>query len=755
MPGPSDSLVNLIEERRRDAAPHAVGPAHDAGDSGAGWRFIAAAVGLSLAATAAPTAIVMLAVTSPALGSPLTAGAMVALLLLAPAAVFLTSGLKGAPWIGRQAALAGPEAEFALLRIGVYTLLILYAVAAAPGECLPAAAAAVFAAWAMLAGILQWPAAPMLRRHGTIVLDVALFSTFLHFGGGAVAGWYPLYLLLIFAAGLRFGPEALIVAAIAAAGGFAAVALSTAFWRDQPALAGGLLFALAVVPACLAGTLHALARARARAQGAEAERQTTLRLIADTLGGAGLGDGGERQPSPIGAVGDYAALAAGTFVPPVETFELRRLLKRALMPLRARAADTGIALDWRVDARVPNRLRGRAQAILRIVAGLAEHALNSPSTTTVRLAVDAAALDPHRLRLTLRLDGFAAGPDRRRDTDRGAISLRLVERLIGLAEGAFAVDRLAPGRLAITVTLPLTIEAEPPMGGLDLGRRAVLIVTEDDELASQLAEPLAVWNAEALWQRDGEAALAELARIAGVGNRAVLIVDARDKLLSAFSLIHRAATIGGEPPLVVLIAPPAQIANLSEVNETGLDALLPVPVTEILLAHALDALPLDATPVRAVTATDQALGRHSIAAPPNEPDDRVTPIAAHPKFASEAVPVLDAKVIENLRSLSGDPEFLADLIETFRADSRQLIRRLGDAAAAADAAAFTRGLVALQRAATQLGGTQLCELLASLPETDPAELRQRGTGQIGRISAEVERLIAALRDGQPDRARQG
>ena len=757
MPGVSDSLVDLIEERRHSplqvGSPHPVG---DPADTGVGWRFIAAAAGLLALAVAAPTGIVTLGAAS-AIGSPLAAGALAALLILAPAAAAVPSGLRGAQWIGAQAAVAGPEAEFALARVAVYTLLFLYALAAAPGDCLLVLAAALVGAWGMLGCVVQWPTASPLRRHAAIVLDVALFSAFLRLGADAVAGWYALYLLLIFAVGLRFGIEALIVAAVAALCGFAAVVLSTPFWRSQPALAGGLLLALAGVPVCLGGTLHALTRAGARAQRAEAERQTTLRLIADTLGGSALADGSGGPSGPIEVVGDFAALAAGTLVPPVETFELRGLLKQALMPLRGRAAENGIALRWHVDARVPNRLRGRARALFRIVAGLAEYALNAPPATTIRIAVGAAAIDRQRLRLTLRLDGSSEARQRKRGADHGAISLRLVERLIALAEGAFAVDRPDPGRIAITVTLPLAVEAEPARFAPNLGRRSVMIVTEDDVLASELAEPLAVWNADASWPRDADLALADIVR-ASAANRAVLIIDGREKLLSALSLAHRAASVGDNAPLVILIAQPEQIAGLNEVTEAGLDALLPAPVTETLLAHALDALPLEAAPVAAAEVNDENSppSRPAQPSPTTIPDERVTPIAAHPRFAPDVAQILDPKVIEGLRSLSSDPEFLADLIETFGADSQQMLRRIGTAAATGDVPAFVRGVVALRRAATQLGGTQLSELLASVHEVDAAELRQRGQAQLGRIGAEVERLIAALRDlPQADRARQG
>src|SRR5438309_229124 len=101
--------------------------------------------------------------------------------------------------------------------------------ASAPGRRLVAAALALVLA----------PVAPSLRRSATTALDIALFSALLHYGGAAFAGFYPLYDLLILYIGLRFGPPALLDAALLAMLGFAAVILLTETWRQEPALAIG------------------------------------------------------------------------------------------------------------------------------------------------------------------------------------------------------------------------------------------------------------------------------------------------------------------------------------------------------------------------------------------------------------------------------------------------------------------------------------------------------------------------------------
>ena len=70
--------------------------------------------------------------------------------------------------------------------------------------------------------------------------------------------------------------------------------------------------------------------------------------------------------------------------------------------------------------------------------------------------------------------------------------------------------------------------------------------------------------------------------------------------------------------------------------------------------------------------------------------------------------------------------------------------RLDRAVAAADADGVARSLLALRRAASPLGGTQLCELLASLQGLAASELRQLGASHVQRLDAEIKRLAAAL-----------
>jgi hypothetical protein len=230
------------------------------------------------------------------------------------------------------------------------------------------------------------------------------------------------------------------------------------------------------------------------------------------------------------------------------------------------------------------------------------------------------------------------------------------------------------------------------------------------------------------WLRDTGTAVAEVAAL-NADARAALIVDGRDHPLAALAFSDNVKRLGAAAPFVLFIGENSRVDRLAELDEDALDCLLPMPLNERLLANAFRGLPLLGHESRAP--------RETIA----DPDERVTPIAAHPKFTGDTAPAVDMRAIERLRALGGE-DFLRELIDTFRVDAGLARERLERAVAEADTAAFGRGLAALRRCAGHLGGTHFCHQLASgLGET---ELRQHGELHLQRIASEIDRLVTTL-----------
>jgi HPt (histidine-containing phosphotransfer) domain-containing protein len=308
---------------------------------------------------------------------------------------------------------------------------------------------------------------------------------------------------------------------------------------------------------------------------------------------------------------------------------------------------------------------------------------------------------------------------------------------------------------AITVIVPLALDEPPIDETLDLEQCLVLIATEDSQFASELAEPLNAWNADPRWIDSFENTLGFVDR-RDARACSVLIVDGRQRKLAALSFAHRAVTSEAPPSFVLFIAERAQIGGLVELAEDELDAVLPAPLDNQLFANALHALPLwHGAPARPVIVSAQheepqpepppLFDPADVAAPP-----QITPIATHPRFAAET-PAIDQRAVAALRRLGDGDEFLGEVLDSFRADAREIMQRLVRAAAAADSAGFARGLHALRNCAANLGGTRLCEVLLSLREVGGQELREQGSVLVQRLGDELARLDAALAEFADER----
>jgi HPt (histidine-containing phosphotransfer) domain-containing protein len=136
--------------------------------------------------------------------------------------------------------------------------------------------------------------------------------------------------------------------------------------------------------------------------------------------------------------------------------------------------------------------------------------------------------------------------------------------------------------------------------------------------------------------------------------------------------------------------------------------------------------------------------------PAVEPAPQVTPISMHPRFAADS-PIVDARAIAALRGLGDGDNFFAEIIDSFRGETQEIMNRIVRAAAAGDAAAFARGLHALRGCAANIGGTRLCELLLAMRDVSQRELHEQGSGVVQRLGDELARLDAALVEFLPDR----
>lgn len=740
------------------------------------WRRAAVAASLLAAvAVAMPVGLAALPGGFERFGSRAAAIAVLGLLILAPALVGLAAALRGLDRL-----LAGlrraREAEYRriVVRILGAAAALVYVMGLAvafPGAalapCLALAALALVAAWLFLLHAMLDAAAPPLRRAVALAADVGLVSGFLHAGGALTAVWFPAYFWIIAQHAESSGRRGLAVSAGLSALGFAAAAATSGFWLQQPALFGGALAALLLLPAHEAALIRRLARARARADAARAAQREFLTLASRDLRAPGeiILELCSNPPSPPGkalaAIGasagallarlddavDSARLEAGDPAPQAEAFDLHALIHGVVTRLRPQAAARHLALAARIDPRLPYRLRGFAPQLRRVLLRVIGEAIERSDGEAVRVSFERAGADGERVRLRVKVRAGGAGvsaeeiAEDAQSARRGlGAGLAVIERLI-VAMGGRAERSLAAGRDgALTIELPLAIDRFAAAVAPDLAERPILVVTEDPHFAEALAEPLAGWRGDPRWIGGGEAALATLCEAAEDEAVPLVIVDGRDDVLAALSWAQRAmAARPAAPPLILFFAGEPWIDSLFELADGALAGIVPAPLSSEVLANALHALPPpgEARAARpAPKASEPAAG----------PEPVVTRLAAHPRFGGEGAAPIDRRAVEALCSLGRGSDFFRGLTDAFRSESREILARIGESAAAVDAAGFREAVDSLRNCAANVAGARLCELLRALAEVSERELGRHGAGYVERIGSELAKLESALAD---------
>jgi two-component system sensor histidine kinase RpfC len=728
--------------------------------------------------------------------------ALTALLILAPALVGLVVAMFGLEGVRDSFRLRGDkEHEQSVLRIFLAALAVVYGFGAAAyggnaASCQIVAALALVGAWVFLLLTILDPISSPLRHYAGMGFDAAMLAGFLHYGAGLTAPWFPILLLATFYAGFRFGSTA-ITASITNVLGFAVVVATTPFWQQQMLLAGGLLVAMIVLPAYVGSMAREVAQSREAAAAAQAARTRFMMVISQALRApldamiGGVGERGGREPetpagvpsarallSQVNNILNFSAIESGAFTPTIEAFDLHTVVNETLADRRSEAEARSLKLRVHIAPTLPYRLRGWPQQLAQILDYLVARAIEVTGEGAVRIAIDGAGAGGNKvnLRLTVRdngapltpadaevmFDPFASAADRERPAPsaHGVFGLAVVRRLVELMGGQITIDTNAAKGGSFTITVPLVVDQPAFDHQLDLERCLMLIATEDSQFASDLAEPLNAWNGDPRWI-EGFGGTLGFAERRDSGS-SVLIVDGRTHVLAALSFAHRAVTGPSAPSFVLVVAEATQIDGLIELADGELDGVLAAPLDNQLLANTLHALPLwhgtAPKPVMMPTTVEpppvivEAPGH--VLDPPIppaiEPVPQVTPISMHPRFAADA-PIVDARAIAALRGLGDGDDFFAEVIDSFRTETKEIMNRVVRAAAAGDAAAFARGLHALRSCAGNLGGTRLCELLLAMRDVSQRELREQGSGVVQRLGDELARLDAALVEFLPDR----
>jgi len=488
-------------------------------------------------------------------------------------------------------------------------------------------------AWLFLLHLLLWPTvrAPW-RRRLAMLADLGVLSIYMHFGGAAAAAWYGIYLWVGIGYGLRYGLRPLFQSTIISVLGFAGVIATTPFWYQHLPLAGGLMFALMVLPAYLTTLIRNLTEAKAQADEANAAKSRFLAIMSHELRtplSAMIGmdailrrtrlDARQRDMlatmsssarallALINDILDISKIEAGKFAPTVEAFDLHAVLTGTLAMLRPQASAKDLRIDCRVDPNLPYALRGWPHQLRQIVTNLVANAIKFTDKGRISVIVDALDVNAATagLRLSVRDEGIGVPPEAQekifdlftqadgavtRRYGGTGLGLAIVKQLVELMGGVVTLTSQPGKGSTFVVEMTFAREAEPATDNLDLKSQVVVAVTEDQTLATWLHERIAGWRGALRSFRDVTSAAQFLGARQADAGRVVMLVDGRADPVDALSVAAHAIGTAGEA-LILLLADSGHIPSLASLAGARVSALLADPLDETRLYRAFHALP--------------------------------------------------------------------------------------------------------------------------------------------------------------------
>ena len=193
----------------------------------------------------------------------------------------------------------------------------------------------------------------------------------------------------------------------------------------------------------------------------------------------------------------------------------------------------------------------------------------------------------------------------------------------------------------------------------------------------------------------------------------------------------------GQPhlPILALTADATQDAT-DKCLAAGMDACLTKPVEPTELLETIYRL------VPNVAAASEA----EAAVPVPQPDagpTAVTDITSHPRFRAAEPPAVDPAMLADLEALGGKT-FVTELVEEFLTDADVLMDELQTTVDEGDAREFRSKVHALRSAAANVGARGLYEMCLAWREIGRRELAEQGAQHVHRMTAELDRVRAAL-----------
>jgi len=387
------------------------------------------------------------------------------------------------------------------------------------------------------------------RRVLTNVADISAISILMITTGEPGTVLFGLYIWVSIGNGFRFGLRHLTISTGLSVIGFTGVIAFSEYWSDHLPLAGGVMFAIVVLPLYASHLIKKLNLALERAQAANAaktefvarmshELRTPLNGI---LGSVQLlaemkhiphearellsviRQSAELNLEQVGNVLDFSKIEAGKLQIDHEPYPLYKMLNDAVGVVRPRATEKGLALNLHISPNLPLRVIGdehhTKEILINLVGNavkftdagyvsvLAEHVIKD-GREQIHLEVSDTGIGIATEALPRIFDSFvqeSAGTTRR--YGGSGLGTTICRELTELMNGTISVSSEKGKGTTFSVDLPLVMAPE----SLDVQGRAILW-SMDSSVVSQVESACGITGAELVPVRGPDAAISALAR---------------------------------------------------------------------------------------------------------------------------------------------------------------------------------------------------------------------------------------------------
>jgi signal transduction histidine kinase/FixJ family two-component response regulator len=466
-------------------------------------------------------------------------------------------------------------------------------------------------------------------------------------------------------------------------------------------------------------------RARTYAQAVQRSGEVLLAVIDDIL--------------------DLSKIEAGKLDLESAPLDVRQVVAEVAQLFAERAEAKGVALNWKVDAAVPDGLEGDPIRVRQVLLNLVGNALKFTHVGSVTIAVELARASAEEvaLRFAVTDTGIGVSAENRerlfqpfaqadssttRKYGGTGLGLSICQRLVHLMGGEIGVDsELGRGstfwftiplrRAAVPATAP-QVPAEPSVAPASAAQRLLLV--EDSWMNQQVAlGMLEQLGYEADLATDGRQALEALER----NGYAAVLLDCQMPEMDGFQMaaeLRRREAQSGHPgvPIIAMTAS-AMPADRERCLASGMNDHLAKPVRIAELSAALA---------------------------------RWVPAAAEPRPA--AAEVLDPAALAEVARLQrpGRPDLVTAIIERFRAEAPRRVEALREAVLLGDAAALAEYAHSLKGDSRRIGGVEVGHLCAEIEALGRRGAVAEASELVNALDGAMQRLCAALQSVREERS---